>query len=79
DSLMFCRFLPLLRARGARVLYACRAPLLPLLQGWDGVDAFVPQAEAAQTPCDAHCAMMDLPHLLGMGEAVPDTVPYIPV
>lgn len=78
DSLMFCRFLPILRQRGARVVYAARPPLLPLLQGWDGVDELLPASAAAQTPCDAHCAMMDLPHLLQMGEAVPNTVPYLP-
>lgn len=77
DSLMFCRFLPLLRACGARVIYACRAPLLSLLQGWNGVDVFVPFAEAANTPCDAHASMMDLPYLLRMGESVPSAVPYI--
>ncbi len=78
DSLMFFRFLPILRQRGARVIYAARPPLLPLLQGWDGVDELLPASVAAQTPCDAHCAMMDLPHLLHMGECVPNTVPYLP-
>jgi len=28
-------------------------------------------------PCDAHASMMDLPHLLRIGEAVPASVPYI--
>lgn len=78
DSLMFCRFLPILRQRGARVIYAARPPLLPLLQGWDGVDELPPASAAAQTACDAHCAMMDLPHLLQMGEAVPNSAPYLP-
>ncbi|MEJ0063373.1 MAG: tetratricopeptide repeat protein [Alphaproteobacteria bacterium] len=80
DSIMFCRYLPLLRSRGAQVIYACRAPLQSLLQGWDGADRFVALGDAAKTVCDAHASMMDLPHLMGTGpDAMPGRIPYIPV
>lgn len=78
DSIMFCRYLPLLRARGARVIYACRAPMMSLLRGWDGADQLTPFDQAAQTPCDAHVSLLDLPHLLGTHEKnVPCRTPYL--
>ncbi len=85
DSIMFCRYLPVLRGLGARVVYACRTPLQALLRGhWDGADEYVLLTEAVTTPCDAFAMMMDLPHLLrGMkGDAdhfIPASVPYLPV
>lgn len=78
DSLMFCRYLPLLQAKGARVIYACRAPLQGLMQSLAGVEQFVPMTEAAHTACDAHCALMDLPHFLGTDDSsIPAAVPYL--
>ncbi len=78
DGLMFCRYLPLLRARGARVIYACRAPLLPLLHGWDGADQVIPITEAPQAVCDAHCSLLDLPYMLGTTVAtIPAAIPYL--
>ncbi len=85
DSIMFCRYLPVLRALGARVIYACRTPLQALLRGhWDGADDYVLLTESATTPCDAFAMMMDLPHLLrGLkGDAdhfLPASTPYLPV
>jgi Flp pilus assembly protein TadD len=80
DSIMFCRYLPLLRQRGARVIYACRAPLRPLLQGWDGADAYIAPQDAPNTPCDAHAALLDLPHWLGTDTTtIPAHMPYLPV
>lgn len=78
DSLMFCRYLPLLRQRGAKVIYACSPALLPLLEGWDGADQIVLVTEAAKVVCDAHCSMLDLPHWLGTtAQNIPATVPYL--
>lgn len=78
DSLMFCRYLPLLQAKGARVIYACRTPLQGLMQSLAGITQFVLMTEAAHTTCDAHCALMDLPHLLGTdSSSIPAAVPYL--
>lgn len=78
DCLMFCRYLPLLRARGARVVYACSLPLAPLLHGWDGADQVIPITAAAQVACDAHCSLLDLPQLMGTTpETIPANVPYL--
>jgi tetratricopeptide (TPR) repeat protein len=78
DNLMFCRYLPLLRQRGARVIYACSPALLPLLQAWDGADQIVPVTDAAKMVCDVHCSMLDLPHLLGTtAQNIPAAVSYL--
>lgn len=84
DSIMFCRYLPVLRQLGAQVVYACRTPLQALLRGqWDGADDYVLLTEAVTTPCDAFAMMMDLPHLLRglQGDAdhfIPSSTPYLP-
>ncbi|MBI1273420.1 MAG: tetratricopeptide repeat protein [Alphaproteobacteria bacterium] len=72
DCIMFCRYLPLLKQRGARVVYAARKPLHALLHGFDGVDELIDRAAAPETPCDCHAAIMDLPAHFG---TVLDTVP----
>jgi tetratricopeptide (TPR) repeat protein len=75
DSIMFCRYLPLLRQRGAKVIYACRKPLAQLLAGWNGADEIVAYENAPNIQCDFHAAMMDLPGLFG---TVLETVPALP-
>ncbi|MEQ1650878.1 MAG: tetratricopeptide repeat protein, partial [Hyphomicrobium sp.] len=80
DCLMFCRYLPLLRARGARVIYACSPALLPLLGGWSGADQIIPLTEASRVVCDVHCSLLDLPHLMGTtAQNIPAAIPYLAV
>ncbi len=65
DSLQFCRFAPLVAARGARVVLEVPAPLVDLMGGLAGVS----QRVAAGDPLpvfDMHCPLMSLPLALGM-------------
>ncbi len=72
DTLQFCRYAPLLRARGARVLLQVPPPLVPLLQGLAEVVA----APGDKLPMfDAWCPLMSLPRECA---TTPRTVPAAP-
>jgi tetratricopeptide (TPR) repeat protein len=80
DVIQFCRYLPRLKARGARtVLLIDRewAALAPLLAGLDGVDQLALDL-AEVTRFDLHCPLLDLPLRFGTRlETVPAEVPYL--
>ena len=78
DTLQFSRYVPLLQARGARVVLSVQDPLLPLYAAW------APEVEviggAAPVPAvDAHVPIMDLPLIFGStAAAVPPPAPLRP-
>jgi tetratricopeptide (TPR) repeat protein len=79
DTLMLARFLPEIRARGARVVFLLHKVLAPLFRGWDGADMIV--THGGKLPlCDYHCATFDLPYRLGVTlDSLPARVPYLPM
>lgn len=61
DTLMFSRFLPLLRARAARVTVEMQPRLLPLFRGFPGIDRLVPFDPARPlSPQDCDLEIMEL-------------------
>lgn len=60
DSIQFARYIPMLAARGARVILAVDAPLLPLLSGLTGVTQLVDKS-ATLPAFDLHCPICSLP------------------
>jgi hypothetical protein len=78
DTLQFARHLPLLAARGARVVLVAQDALCPLLAGVSGVSQCIPFSARSYPPFDMHCSLMSLP--LAFGTTV-DTIPtanYLP-
>ena len=71
DTLQLCRYVPLVKARGARVVLEVQPPLAGLLASLDGVDQIVPKG-AALPAFDYHTPLMSLP--LAFGTQV-DSVP----
>ena len=71
DAILFARFLPRLKALGARVVMPVKRPLMRLFTGLPGVDSLSP---AGETP-DVYVNMMDLA-LLHFRDS--DTVPPPP-
>jgi tetratricopeptide (TPR) repeat protein/SAM-dependent methyltransferase len=76
DELFFLRWLPQLRARGARVIYRSSPKLAPLLARLDTIDELVPEVEGAAVPDHARvanqqyaCLVDDFPLALGEGVA----------
>lgn len=77
DTLQFCRYAPLLAARGARVVLEVPAQLQRLLTTLDGVERVVAKNEALGH-FDLQCPMMSLPLALGTTlETIPNDVPYL--
>lgn len=74
DVLLIARYLPMVKARGGRVLLECHPELMRLLHGQEGIDGFI-RAGTAYPAYDVHCPLMSLPRLVGTTvETVPPPV-----
>ena len=60
DTIQFCRYLPMLAAQGARVVFELPRVLRGLLQHIEGVDQWVVQGEALPA-AHFHCPLLSLP------------------
>jgi tetratricopeptide (TPR) repeat protein len=80
DLIQFCRYAPLLAARGARVVLLVDGswqPLHPVLTSLAGV-AHVADALGRTGPYDCHASVLDLPRLLGTTlDTIPADIPYL--
>ncbi|MGF7176644.1 tetratricopeptide repeat protein [Azospirillum doebereinerae] len=75
DALLTARYVPLVKARGGRVILECHPELRRLLDGLPGVDAFIP-AGSELPPYDVYCPLMSLPERLGTTvDSVPPPTP----
>ncbi|MFQ5936832.1 MAG: tetratricopeptide repeat protein [Acidiferrobacterales bacterium] len=82
DSIQFCRYLPMVKTRGGRVLLACQPAMQRLLQGLPGVDAWVgdPKTLSADVVFDFYCPLLNIPGLFDTKlESIPAEVPYLRV
>ena len=80
DTLQFVRYIPMVAARGARVILVVRDQLYPLLSGFPGVAQCIPQTTAGSLPpFDLHCPVCSLPLAFGTRlDTIPSDVPYLP-
>jgi hypothetical protein len=79
DTLQFVRYVPLLAARGARVVLRVQPPLVRLLARLPGVAAVLARG-TVPPQYDLHCPMLSLPHGFATTlESVPARVPYLSV
>ena len=79
DTLQFVRYVPLLVARGARVLLRVQPPLVRLLQRLPGPAAVLARGEAVPD-YHMHCPMLTLPQCFGTTlQTVPAQLPYLTV
>ncbi|MGA2229659.1 MAG: tetratricopeptide repeat protein [Tepidisphaeraceae bacterium] len=77
DVVQFCRYVPLLAERGAKVLLETPPELVGLLKTLDGVAEFVPGAQKPP-PFDFACPLMSVPLWFGTTLAtIPAKVPYL--
>src|SRR5579871_6796375 len=80
DAIQFVRLLPLLKARGARVILEHQPALATLLLGAEGWDALVARhtgREAFEMDFDLHIPLMSLPVPLDIEGRIPAPVPYL--
>jgi hypothetical protein len=65
DCLQFARFVPLVAARGGRVVVDCQAPLARLMQGLDGAAQVIARG-TVPPPFDVEAPLLSLPAILGI-------------
>jgi tetratricopeptide (TPR) repeat protein len=77
DTIQFCRYLPLLAARGARVVFEVMPSLKALLRSLP--DAIEVYARGERLPTvDYHCPLLSLPLAFGTElPTIPQNVPYL--
>ncbi len=77
DTLHFCRYAKLVKARGARVVLEVQAPLVRLLKGLDGVDELI-EHTLSPPPTDYQALLMSLPLAFGTTlQTIPGQTPYL--
>ncbi|WP_327344014.1 tetratricopeptide repeat protein [Caballeronia glebae] len=80
DTLQFCRYLPLLKAKGLKHLtVVCERPLSRLIEEIEEVDACITRADASGLRAhDYWCFMMSLPLRFNTAlDSIPALVPYL--
>lgn len=76
DTLQFMRYLPLLAARGARVIAMVPPPLAQLVRRLPGVTGVV-ASDAKPPPYDFHCPFFSLPRAFGSTVGTVPNAPYV--
>jgi Flp pilus assembly protein TadD len=80
DTLQFIRYLPMAKARGGKILFETRKPLIALLKNFPGIDSIVQRSES---PCDEstfdfYIPLLSLPLIFKTTlHSIPRTIPYI--
>jgi tetratricopeptide (TPR) repeat protein len=79
DAIQFCRYVPMLAARGARVILVIEDALYPLLSGITGVSHCLPKSTATLPAFDLHCPLSSLPLAFGTRlDSIPAVKSYLP-
>jgi tetratricopeptide (TPR) repeat protein len=80
DTIQFARYLPMVAARGARVILVVADAVYPLLSGMPGVSQCLPLSARPLPPFDMHCPMGSLPLVFGtrLG-TIPAATSYLPL
>lgn len=77
DTLQFCRYIPLVAARGARVVFECHPPLAALMKGLTGVAEVIPMGRPLPE-FDLHVPLLSLPLIFDTTlETIPAAIPYL--
>jgi tetratricopeptide (TPR) repeat protein len=77
DTIQFCRYVPLVVARGARVVLEVQKPLQELMSSLDGVAHVISQGDPLPD-FDLQCPLLSLPLAFRTRlETIPSAVPYL--
>jgi hypothetical protein len=79
DTIQFARYVPMLAARGARVILSVTDPVLPLLAGMPGVAQCVSKSARPLPAYDLHCPITSLPLAFETRlDTIPSGLGYLP-
>jgi tetratricopeptide (TPR) repeat protein len=77
DLIQFCRYVPLLAERGARVVLEVHKPLHVLMTSLPGAAQIVSSGDPLPD-FDVHCPLLSLPRVVGTRlQSIPSTIPYL--
>ena len=77
DTIQFVRYIPLVEAKGARIILECQRELIPLLQNMKPIQEII-RDDSPLPECDLSCQLLSLPRIFGTTlENIPSGVPYI--
>jgi Tfp pilus assembly protein PilF len=77
DTIQFCRYVPLVAARGARVILEVPRPLSKLMSPLSGAEQIVSNGDPLPD-FDIHCPLLSLPLAFGTRlETIPSATPYL--
>lgn len=81
DAIQFSRYVPMLAARGARVILVVHAALVPLLSKIQGVSLCLANDSSETMPAfELYCPMQSFPLTFGTRlDTVPASIPYLPL
>lgn len=78
DTLMLCRYLPLIKKQGAQIVFSLHPVLRKYFADCSYVDKIVLHGEQLP-PFDFHASVFDLPYIFGTTlETIPSDMPYLP-
>jgi tetratricopeptide (TPR) repeat protein len=79
DTLQFIRYVPMVTARGARVILVVERPLASLLENFAGVSKCLAFSGEPLPPFDMHCPIGSLPMISGTRlDTIPAETSYLP-
>ena len=79
DTIQFARYVPMLAARGARVVLVVADALQPLMSQLEGVDLCLPLSAGALPDFDLHCPFSNLPSVFRTTlDTIPSSTSYLP-
>ncbi|MEO8143271.1 MAG: tetratricopeptide repeat-containing glycosyltransferase family protein [Betaproteobacteria bacterium] len=77
DTIQLARYVPMVAAKGARVVLQVLAPLKELMRGLEGAERVVARGDPLPD-FDCHCPLSSLPRALGTRlESIPARIPYL--
>jgi tetratricopeptide (TPR) repeat protein len=77
DTLQFVRYVPLVAARGGRVVLEVQAPLVRLMQNMPGSAKVIARGDVLPD-FDTHCPLLSLPRIFGTRlDTIPASFPYL--
>ncbi len=80
DTIQFIRYLPMVKSLCGSVTLETRAALMPLFDGFPGIEALVARSTDApvMADCDCYVPLLSLPHMFNtIADTIPAQIPYL--
>jgi len=79
DTIQFIRYVPMVAARGARIILVVQSPLVSLLSQFPGVSQCLALSDEPLPAFDMHCPIGTLPMVFGTRlDTIPAEISYLP-